>query len=218
MAADHRAPIEALEAVRDAEARMLTAIAPLDDGAVARPSLLPGWTVGHLLTHIARNADSQRRRTEGAIEGVMVDQYPGGADGRAAEIEEGAGRTAEATIADIRESTDRLLAVWEGVPGSAWANVTRDLSGRGRTLDELPTRRRQEVEIHLVDLGIGPTHRDWSEAFVEDRLPEMRQGAAARLPGGRHLPQPGHLDARDELAWLYGRLQRPDLPDLGPWQ
>ena len=27
----------------------------------ARPSLLPGWTVGHVLTHLARNADSMTR-------------------------------------------------------------------------------------------------------------------------------------------------------------
>lgn len=218
MVPDHRAPTDALDAVRDAEARMLAAIAPLDDAVVARPSRLPGWTVGHLLTHLARNADSQRRRTEGAVDGVVVDQYPGGADERAAEIEAGAGRTAGATVADVQESTEKMLAAWQGVPESAWANVTRDLSGRERTLDELPARRWQEVELHLVDLGIGPTHRDWSDAFVEDRLPELRRGAAARLPDGGRLPPPGHLDARDELAWLYGRLQRSDLPVLGPWQ
>jgi len=26
------------------------------------------------------------------------------------------------------------------------------------------------------------------------------------------------LDRRDELAWLFGRLERADLPVLGSWQ
>ena len=30
----------------------------LDDAAIAEPSLLPGWTRGHLLAHLARNADA----------------------------------------------------------------------------------------------------------------------------------------------------------------
>ncbi|MGI8680546.1 MAG: maleylpyruvate isomerase N-terminal domain-containing protein [Mycobacteriales bacterium] len=31
------------------------------DDVSARTSLLPGWTVGHLLTHLARNADGTSR-------------------------------------------------------------------------------------------------------------------------------------------------------------
>jgi len=99
----------------------------------------------------------------------------------------------------------------------AWTGVTRDLSGTERALAELPGRRWIEVEIHLVDLGTGPTHRDWSDAFVAARLPPMRADLAARLPTGTTAPDPGELDERDELAWLYGRLARTDLPVLGPW-
>ena len=87
-----------------------------------------------------------------------------------------------------------------------------------RRLDELPDRRWLEVEVHLVDLGCGPTHNDWPDAFVAARLPEMRAEAAARLADGAELPATGAIDPRDELAWLYGRLERADLPVLGPWQ
>ena len=103
------------------------------------------------------------------------------------------------------------------MPAHAWASVTRDASGRERPLSELPGRRWLEVEVHLVDLGCGPTHQDWPDAFVAARLPEMRAGAADRLPAGARLPDPGTLDERDELAWLYGRLTADDLPVLGPW-
>ena len=212
------APVEALDAVRGAEARLAETVARIDDATMARPSLLPGWTVAHLLTHLARNADSHVRRTRASIDGVVVDQYPGGMDERAAQIEAGAGRTAAEVRTDVEMSTARLLEAWSDVPPYAWANSTRDASGRVRRLDELPDRRWLEVEVHLIDLGCGPTHIDWPDAFVAARLPEMRAEAAARLVDGAELPVPGAVDPRDELAWLFGRLERADLPVLGPWQ
>jgi len=212
------APVEVLGAGREAEGRLLATIAPLDDATMARPSLLAGWTVAHLLTHLARNADSHVRRTTAAIAGVVVDQYPGGLAERAADIEAGSGRSAAAVRDDVGASTARLFEAWSDVPDDAWANVTRDASGSDRRLDELPARRWLEVEVHLIDLGCGPTHRDWSDAFVFAFLPDMRADAALRLSIGDELPAPGRVDARDELAWLFGRLERDDLPVLGPWQ
>ena len=39
----------------------------LDDAAVREASLCPPWSRGHVLTHLARNADSVVRRLEGAM-------------------------------------------------------------------------------------------------------------------------------------------------------
>ena len=52
--------------VADAQARFQMAIEGLDDAKVRSPSLLPGWSIGHVLTHVARNADSHRRRADAA--------------------------------------------------------------------------------------------------------------------------------------------------------
>jgi maleylpyruvate isomerase len=212
------APVEVLGAGSEAEGRLLATIAPLDDATMARPSLLAGWTVAHLLTHLARNADSHVRRTTGAIAGVVVDQYAGGLAERAADIEAGSGRSAAAVRDDVGTSSARLLQAWSDVPDDAWAKLTRDASGRERRLDELPARRWLEVEVHLIDLGCGPTHRDWSDAFVSVNLADMRADAVVRLSVGNELPAPGRVDTRDELAWLFGRLERDDLPVLGPWK
>jgi len=114
-------------------------------------------------------------------------------------------------------SSARMLEGWAEAPDYAWAGITRDSSGRERPLAELPGRRGQEVEVHLVHIGLGPTNRDWSDAFVAARLPAMRAGLAARLPPGVEPPPTGELDERDELAWLHGRSGRADLPVLGPW-
>lgn len=216
--ADHpTAPVDDLERVSEAESRLFASVRALDDAAVRSPSLLPGWTVGHLLTHLARNADSHVRRALAAAEGVVVDQYPGGLEERAAEIEAGADRRAASVVEDLAMSSARMLGAWAAAPDRAWTGITRDATGRERPLAELPGRRWLEVEVHLVDLGTGPTHRDWSDAFVADRLPQMRAGMAVRMPEGGTPPPEGALDPRDELAWLYGRLARPELPVLGPW-
>ena len=210
-------PVHDLARVRGAEDRLFDAVRSLDDPGMRAPSLLPGWSVGHLLTHVARNADSHRRRAVAAVEGVVIDQYPGGPAGRAAEIETGAGRPAIAVLDDVVRSSTRMLDAWADVPDHAWAAVSRDVGGRTRTLAELPGRRWVETEVHLVDLGTGPTSHDWSDGFVATRLPPMRAGMPARLPEGTPPPAAGTLDERDELAWLYGRLAPPGLPVLGPW-
>jgi maleylpyruvate isomerase len=201
--------------VVDAHRRLLGAIAGLDDQAVGRASLLPGWTVGHVLTHVARNADSHVRRAEAAIRGEVVDQYEGGVDGRAAEIEGGSARPAAEIAEDVRRSAMAVEEAWRALPAGAWTGRTRDAGGMERPLFELPARRWQEVEVHLVDSGAGVTHRDWPDEFVLEWLPRTRERMWGRLPpgtGGQRFDHPA-----DELAWLYGRLRRDDLPELPSW-
>jgi maleylpyruvate isomerase len=212
-------PADDLARVADAHARLDALIAGLGDDEARSPSRLPGWSIGHLLTHIARNADSHLWRTRGAIAGEVVDQYPGGAAERSDAIDAGSGRSAVDLIDDVRSTSAEVDAAWVDVPAVAWANITRDLSGRERPLAELPGRRWLEVEIHVIDLGRpgDPTYRDWSDDFVAEWLPHQRAGLDARLPAGAVAPAPGSIDERDELAWLVGRLDRPDLPTVGPW-
>ncbi|MGH3184589.1 MAG: maleylpyruvate isomerase N-terminal domain-containing protein, partial [Streptosporangiaceae bacterium] len=73
---------------------MLDTVAGLDEVGVRAPSRLHGWTVGHVLTHLARNADSHTRMLRAALRGEAVEQYPGGRQERADSIDAGAGRPA----------------------------------------------------------------------------------------------------------------------------
>ncbi|MGA0355459.1 MAG: maleylpyruvate isomerase N-terminal domain-containing protein, partial [Ilumatobacteraceae bacterium] len=43
---------------RDSHRDLLATLGDLDHLDPTRPSRLPGWSVGHILTHLARNADS----------------------------------------------------------------------------------------------------------------------------------------------------------------
>jgi maleylpyruvate isomerase len=144
----------------------------------------------------------------------MVDQYEGGSEGRAAEIDTGALRRASELIADVRESAHALEEVWRQLPGDAWLGRSRDVSGSTRYLFELPSRRWQEVEVHLVDLDLGITYADWSDAFVREWLPRIRERLRSTLPD---LDSVRFADPAEELAWLYGRLDRRDLPPAPPW-
>jgi maleylpyruvate isomerase len=208
-------PAADLAQVARAQARFEAALEGLDDAAARVPSALPGWSVGHLLTHVARNADSHTRRAEAAGRGETVGQYAGGFEGRAAEIEAGAGRPAAALVADVQTSAARAMAAWEAVADPAWAVVSLDVGGRSRTLASLPARRWQELEVHL---GLGATPDDWSEEFVARFLPLVRASVPGRLPPGAAAPAPGSLAPAHELAWAYGRLTRPGLPVLAPWR
>jgi maleylpyruvate isomerase len=211
-------PVVALRRVVESQARFDAAIEGLDDVAVRRPSQLRGWTAGHVLSHVARNADSHVRRSEAAAEGLTVEQYPGGRAGREAEIDAGASRPASDLLGDVRQSGAAVVECWSRMPERAWVNTVLDVAGREHPLSWLPGRRWQELEIHLVDLGIGISFLDWTDEFVEDRLDALRESLPGRLPVGVPGPPKGSLSEREELAWLFGRFDRADLPRLGPWE
>jgi maleylpyruvate isomerase len=201
--------------VADAHKRFVDAINGMSDEEMRQPSLLPGWTVGHVLTHVARNADSHVRRVTAARRGEMVDQYPGGYPAREAEIEAGSVRPAAEIVEDVRRSAGAVDEAWRALPPEAWMGRTRDANGKERPLFELPARRWQEVEVHMVDLDAGVSHRDWPDEFVLEWLPRTRERMWPDLP-----PEASGLqfeDHRDELAWLYGRLRRSDLPAPPAW-
>ena len=197
------------------EAWMRATVETLRRCDLAVPSVLPGWSLAHIVVHLARNADSHRRRIEAAARGELVDQYVGGAAGRAREIEDGAARDAATVVDDAIASSHSLDGAWQTVEREHWHVESRDLSGTIRTLASLPHRRLAEVEVHVVDLGAGPTHRDWSQPFVDRFLPSLRATVAGRLPAGVDPPDVA-LDARDELWWLFGRGRFPGLPQLAP--
>jgi maleylpyruvate isomerase len=180
----------------------------LDDDQARRPSLLPGWTVGHVLTHLARNADGMVHLVEWALTGVLTPMYAS-VDARTADIEAGAGRAAGALADDVRASADRLaeqlLRLGAGgaealdrllVFGPLRPDAVPDTPARA-----LPYARRREVEIHHVDLGLAYGPADWPADFVERTLLFLHSRSGAVDAVG----QPS-----DVLAWRLGR------PPVGP--
>jgi len=178
------------------------------------PTTLPGWSRGHLLTHISGNARSFLRQLAGAERGEPVERYPGGKDARNREIEEGALRTWAAVVDDVRESSQQLdvaLAAhtrWD-VPGI-------DHDGKELPTTEVPFRRWRETLVHHADLGDpGFTPDDWPIEYVREELRLLTMRWNARRPmGATGLPQQA-LRAPEitRLLWLMGRA---DVDGLAP--
>src|SRR5919112_2556425 len=87
----------------------------LDDAAVRGPSLCPGWTRGHLLTHLARNADGLVNVAHSAVSGHLVPMYKSAA-ARNADVEAGAGRPAATLATDVENAAQRLAEELRRVP------------------------------------------------------------------------------------------------------
>jgi maleylpyruvate isomerase len=163
------------------------------DRDVAVPSLLPGWTRGHVLTHIARNADSIARTLSGALIGEIVARYPGGQAGRAADIEAGADRHMAELLADVTESAEKLDRVLGAVhDADGWNLVTE----KERPAWHWLHARLDEVEIHRVDLAGAYTADRWPAALVIRDLPRL----AETLPERAVEPVRVVVDADGSLA------------------
>jgi maleylpyruvate isomerase len=195
-------PTAEIEGCREAHARLATAIGAVTNSVARRPTLLPGWTVGHVLSHLARNAEAMVRRIEAASRGEVIDQYMDGVDGRASEIEAGAGRPAHELMSDMVNWSRRLDATFESLPDDCWGRPVRGVQGVEHPVAQLPFRRWREVEVHLVDLDIGFGPVDWSQPLVDRALPRLMAGLVDRA------------DHRSLMAWMLGRGLP---PTLDPW-
>src|SRR5690242_1563651 len=103
-------PLVLIDEVDRATERLLTTVGELDDDQLAAPSLLPGWSRGHVVTHIARNADGLLNLLIWARTGKMLPQYAS-AQQRSVDIEVGAGRPAAVQLADVSAAAVRLATV-----------------------------------------------------------------------------------------------------------
>ena len=205
-----------LVGARAAHASLIAALGTLTDDEARSASNLPGWTVGHVLAHIARNADSHARVLRAAAAGEPAVQYPGGPEQRAAEIEAGSGHSAAELAADVVAACATLDQVWATTPDHVWQMEGQMAVGPVR-LDDLPFRRWRETVVHHADMGLAYTHRDWPADYVRLELHRASMLWASRKPMGlTTLPAAALvLDDHDRLAWLLGRIDVPGLEPAG---
>ena len=193
-----------LSQVDQATMRLQDSIAPLSDVDVHLPSLLPGWTIGHCLTHIARNADGIANLVQWAVTGVRTPMYPS-MESRDADIAQGANRSADVLRNDIASSAQRLASVMSTLVNADSEALQRLVifgapppsTPPNTPAHELGFARWREVTIHHADLGLADFgYADFDEAFVARTLAfiEARSGTAS-VTG----------PAVDVLTWRLGR-------------
>ncbi|MFD7990846.1 maleylpyruvate isomerase family mycothiol-dependent enzyme [Streptomyces mexicanus] len=195
-----------LASVQDATERLLGAVATLDNAAVTDQSRLPGWTRGHILAHLARNADA----LVNVFEGRPMYVSP---QARDADIERDAPRPLDAQVADVRESAARFQKAAAAL--ADWSRTVELRNGVTDSASRVPFRRWVEVELHHVDLGIGYELEDLPAEFMQreiDFLAERFSGHAdvppTRLTDGTRAWRTGR-DATEPAVTVTG--SRPDL-------
>jgi maleylpyruvate isomerase len=200
--------------------RLLRTAATFDSADIAAASLLPGWTRGHVLAHLARNADGFVNLLTAARTGEPVPMYASTA-ARDADIEAGAPRPPAAHLDDLRRSADRFAEAVGAMPVEAWAGTVQTRRGPWPAA-MLVWGRLREIEVHHVDLDAGYRPADWPEAFGHRLLHEVAGDLAGRadvppmvlrFDGSRHelvvgdpAAAPTITGSAPELAaWLTGR-------------
>lgn len=199
--------------------RLVATCRSLSDADLKAPSLLPGWSRGHVLAHVARNADGLVNLLTWARTGVETPQYAS-QQARDADIEAGTSRPVAEQITDLVTSARRFRQAATSLPEAAWNAAVRGRGGQKLTARDLPWMRLREVEIHHVDLDAGYTPRQWPAGFLERLLPEVAGDFARRTDvppvrlrsagvdmvlgvGDPELTVTG--EAHAVLGWLLGR-------------
>ncbi len=191
-----------LGSVREATDRLLTAVAKLDDAALSGESHLPGWTRGHVLAHLSRNADA------------LVNVFAGrpmyeSAAARDGDIERDAPRPLEVQLADLRETHAGFLAETER--DQDWSRTVELRGGVTDLASNVPFRRLVEIELHHVDLNVGYELEDLPAEFTGREIDFL----ADRWSGRPEVP-PTALVADDGRTWRTGSAGDPAVTVSGP--
>ena len=177
-----------------------------------QPSLLPDWSVGHVLTHLARNAESYVNLLQGRPQYESV-------DARNSAIESGAKRPWVELVSDVRESCEQVTVelTSRAADVAAWEGTATLLSGANVPRSILPLLRWREVEVHWVDLGCGHDLEHLDSHYLRSDLRLLEMLWRARRPIGM---TPLHTDIlamppHQRLGWFLGRVDVDGVPPSG---
>ncbi|MGH1565641.1 maleylpyruvate isomerase family mycothiol-dependent enzyme [Mumia sp. DW29H23] len=229
-------PYDVIDLVDSRTRDLLLALDALDDADMRAPSLLPGWTRGHVVTHLARNADALVNLFTWAETGEKKPMYAS-PEARDADIEAGAHRSADALLDDLTESSVRWIVTARRLPDDAWGRTVVARGGKEVPGSWIPMLRAGEVIVHHYDLDLGYTPDQWPQGWVSLALHDATANLSERAGepvalratdsgfgvgdgGGRTVSG----TQADLLAWVTRGVVGPsltttgDLPELGPWR
>lgn len=221
--------------------RLADVVAAMSEDFLRGPSHLPGWSRGHVATHVARNAEGFRNLLHTAATGEPRAMYPSVA-ARNEAIEAGAGRNADDLMMDLQATAAEFSDAARSLPLECWNHEVTLLTGRTVAARHLLPGRMREVEFHHVDLDAGYTPANWDPGFARACLDEFVASMSGRpdvpdltlrasersgevwVVRGTGSPALVTGPRNALLAWLAGRAKGDDLttgeaglPELPPW-
>lgn len=170
-----------------------------DDRAAALPSHLPGWSRAHVVSHLARDAETLAGLLVRARTGVEAPMSVS-AERRDRDVEEGARRGARALCADLVTADRGFARACAQLPEGAWQAVVRVPGADRVPAAEVVWMRAREVWVHAVDLLGGVTFADVPRQMITALLDAAERESKTR---------PGHplVELRgqpDDGIWLLG--------------
>jgi maleylpyruvate isomerase len=219
-----------LDLLRTATTKLLGSTIRVTDDTWRGPSRLPGWSRGHVATHVARQADGLVRLAGWARTGDGADMYDSPGQ-REQEIEAGALRSGLDLQVDLDTSAGQLEQAFEAVQEAGALDAVVELRGGLRVPARLlPLARLLEVSLHHVDLDVGyeladiddPT-ADWLLEWSAFRLRERDEFPRLELVspttrmtvGSSGAVRTVHGRSADLLGWLTGRADGAALEGAG---
>jgi maleylpyruvate isomerase len=230
-----------LDALAAADQRLLRTVERLSDDALRAPSVLPGWSRGHVVAHLILNAEGLAGVLEGLAQGRDEPMYTSDED-RDAHIEELSSSSGGELRDRLASASGRFLEAAAHLPDGAGDRMVQRTPGKPAfPAGSIVPRRLREVEVHHADLdaGYGPQH--WSRDFLERTFREIvedrRVGPPVQLRTPEDTVTVGDGGGGDEgngatvtgsradvTWWLLGRgtgqglTCDTELPTLGAWR
>jgi maleylpyruvate isomerase len=196
--------------------RLLQSLDSLTDDQCREPSALPGWTRGHVLSHLARNAESHVHVLQCAARGEVGEQYIGGAKARKEGIESHANDSAESLVNAVRRSIYALEGQWAATNSEGWQGHGVNSAGASIAMSDIVFLRWREVEVHHADLALAFTFADWNSTYVRYELDRhVMMWRASKPMGLTPVPKIAlQLPPNERLAWFLGRTEVEGLPKV----
>jgi maleylpyruvate isomerase len=182
---------DVLDAVGEQTTALLRTARALDD--VQAPSLCQGWTRGHVLTHLARNADGLSALVRSAVDGTGETMYTS-PQARDDDIEAGADRSGPELVADVERTAAALAEQLPRLgPDQAELRLERTPGLFVVKGKNIPFMRLREVVFHHVDLaagfGFGDVDPELQRVLLAEEVRRLRAcdpppDVTLRTPGG----------------------------------
>lgn len=151
----------------EATHRLVRTVDALDDAQYPDPSFCTGWSRGHVVAHLALNAEGLAGALRGTVDGHPVPMYRS-QQTRDADIEALAREHPSEIRARLLGATSELHDAIAAVPDDRGATPIERVLGGGPvfTAADVPWMRVREVEIHHADLLAGYGRSDWPADFA----------------------------------------------------
>jgi maleylpyruvate isomerase len=235
----HSVDATQLELLAAANQRLVRTVDGHDDSTYARPSLLPDWTVGHVLAHVALNGEGLAGALRGVASGAGTPMYQS-QEARDRDIAELGVAVPSEIRARVQASTQLFDREVASLPEEGWGvTVERTPGNPAFRARSTVLMRLREVEIHHADLGLDYSPRDWVPAFsllvIESAAKRADDWPVPFRVMARDLAQTWELgegepvsvvsgESHDLAWWLTGRddrgtltVDRDELPEVPAW-